>query len=373
MLPAFVGESVATGDRTKDATLPLLAGEWVEVRGEDEILATLDGNGELEGLPFMPEMLAFCGERLRVRARADKTCDTITGEIVARRMRGTVHLEGVRCDGAAHGGCQADCLVYWKEAWLRRAGPAPLAPLWRLVASGAAAVASPPNPGCSRDRVEAACIRGGAGDETAWRCQITQLLEASSPLRWSEPGQYLRDWLSRNVSLAFLLKIGLLRSLYRLVLGRGFRLKVRLYDALARLLGETPWPYHPGRVSGRTPTEKLDLRPGELVCVRSHEEILETLKGMHNRGLSFAPEMVRYCGGTYRVRARVEKILDEKTGVMVPMKNDCIILEDVVCQSECSGRRLFCPRAIYPYWREIWLRRADSSASRPAIDSATSA
>ena len=34
-------------------------------------------NGELDGLPFMPEMLAFCGQSLRVAKRADKTCDSI--------------------------------------------------------------------------------------------------------------------------------------------------------------------------------------------------------------------------------------------------------------------------------------------------------
>jgi hypothetical protein len=67
--------------------------------------------------------------------------------------------------------------------------------------------------------------------------------------------------------------------------------------------------------------------------------------------------MVRYCGGTYRVRSRVEKILDERTGRMMRMSNDCLILEDVICRSECSAKRLFCPRSIYPFWREIWLRR----------------
>ena len=72
--------------------------------------------------------------------------------------------------------------------------------------------------------------------------------------------------------------------------------------------------------------------------------------------------MVRYCGGTYRVRARVEKILDERSGRMLHMKNDCIVLEDVVCQSECSTGRLFCPREIYPYWREIWLRKLESAS-----------
>ena len=35
-------------------------------------------------------------------------------------MRDTVFLENLRCDGASHGGCQAECRIYWKEAWLRR-------------------------------------------------------------------------------------------------------------------------------------------------------------------------------------------------------------------------------------------------------------
>ena len=30
-----------------------------------------------------------------------------------------VHLGGTRCDGSAHGGCQAGCLLFWKEEWLR--------------------------------------------------------------------------------------------------------------------------------------------------------------------------------------------------------------------------------------------------------------
>ena len=32
------------------------AGDWVEVRSKEEILATLDEHGRLEGLPFMPQM-----------------------------------------------------------------------------------------------------------------------------------------------------------------------------------------------------------------------------------------------------------------------------------------------------------------------------
>ena len=107
-----------THDTTTPAA-PLRPGEMIVVRSEAEIRATLDADGRLDGLPFMPEMLAYCGQRLRVFKRADKTCDTV-GSTGMRRLHDTVHLEMVRCDGSAHGGCQAECLVYWKEAWLAR-------------------------------------------------------------------------------------------------------------------------------------------------------------------------------------------------------------------------------------------------------------
>ena len=103
-----------------DQVLNLRVGEIVEVRSEAEILATLDARAELESLPFMPEMLQFCGRRFRVDKLALKLCDTI-GSTGMYRMHNAVHLEGLRCDGQAHGGCQAGCLIYWKEAWLKRA------------------------------------------------------------------------------------------------------------------------------------------------------------------------------------------------------------------------------------------------------------
>ena len=67
--------------------------------------------------------------------------------------------------------------------------------------------------------------------------------------------------------------------------------------------------------------------------------------------------MVPYCGRTYRVEDRVERIIDEQTGKMLRFSNDCIRLEGVVCQGHWSRSRLFCPRAITSYWRELWLER----------------
>src|SRR5689334_14159041 len=106
-------------------SLQLRAGELVEVRSKEEILKTLDAEAQLEGLPFMPEMFAYCGKRFQVYKRAHKTCDPPNG-MKGRRMDRAVHLLDIRCDGAAHGGCQAGCLIFWKEAWLKRVSPEPV-------------------------------------------------------------------------------------------------------------------------------------------------------------------------------------------------------------------------------------------------------
>jgi hypothetical protein len=117
-----------------------------------------------------------------------------------------------------------------------------------------------------------------------------------------------------------------------------------------------------GRIRGKavksTPGEKLDLRPGELVQVRTLAEIELTLNaGQRNRGLWFDIEMLPHIGRTYRVHSRVERILEEKTGRMLTLKGDCIVLEDVVCSGCLSKDRLFCPRGLYLFWREVWLKR----------------
>ena len=54
----------------------------------------------------------------------------------------------------------------------------------------------------------------------------------------------------------------------------------------------------------------------------------------------------------------MSRIINEKAGKMQVLRNECITLEDVVCKGCYAKYRKFCPRSIYPYWREIWLERA---------------
>ena len=143
-------------------------GEWVEVRPLAEILATLDGQGRLDGMPFMPEMAAQCGTRFPIFRSAHKTCDPTGGATHLRRIKDAVH-GATRCNGAAHGGCEARCLLFWKTAWLRPVdGPGPLKP------------PATPNPDLAVlfDNVSAAAADG----EARYRCQATEIGRASTPL-----------------------------------------------------------------------------------------------------------------------------------------------------------------------------------------------
>jgi hypothetical protein len=322
----------------------LRIGDLVEVKGVDEVLATLDEHGSLRALPFMPEMLQFSGRRFRVSRLAIKLCDTkdSTG---MHRMRDTVHLEGLRCDGSAHGGCQAGCLLYWNQAWLRRVEPDEPAGQ----ATPASGEPARPVPALLADATRAGVAEDG---EVAYSCQATEVTKAAPErMPWWDARQYARDVTSGNAAV-----VPMLRSLLVLLFNKFQAANRRFLPGLLLIKGAKRWPFIEGRLT-RTPKDVLDLRPGELVEVKSREEIFRTLDTRdRNRGLAFDTEMLRYCGQRARVLRRVEHILDERTGKMLHLKGDCIVLEGVVCTAEYNQ---YCPRSIYPYWREIWLRRVE--------------
>ena len=69
--------------------------------------------------------------------------------------------------------------------------------------------------------------------------------------------------------------------------------------------------------------------------------------------------MLPFCGHTFRVKDRVNRIIDDRTGRMMNISKDCIILDGAVCSGERSTGRWFCPRQIHAYWREAWLERVE--------------
>src|SRR5882757_270353 len=171
---------------------PLRPGDVVEVLSAAEILATLDSDAAVDRMPFMPEMARHAGRRYTVTRRVDKICDTIaaTG---SRRMDATVYLEDLRCDGSGHGGCQAGCKLYWKEAWLRR------------VDDHSGAIDESTEGALRLEHLAQAGTRtvrevGGERSEV-WRCQATEALNASAPLKTSNLPQYWRELTNGNFRL----------------------------------------------------------------------------------------------------------------------------------------------------------------------------
>jgi hypothetical protein len=320
-------------------TRELRRGDLAEVAPAGDILATLDENGSLDGVPFMPEMLAYLGRRLTVEARMERACDTIYGS-GTRRMPNTVLLDDLRCTGSGHGGCQAGCRLYWKEAWLRRVSPQ--------------TPPAPPSPDEARRELErlaeanARVPRTNDGrDVEVFRCQATEFYEATEPVSWRDVGSLLREFTSGNVGARRLVRVG----------ARAF---VTELERKFGRLSNFPFTHRAGEIG---PNEALGLKPGDLVQVRSPKEIAETLdESGKNRGLWFDKEMVPFCGETHRVERKVERFIDERSGEMVELRSDCFILDGVVCSGDRSDRRWFCPRAIYPWWREAWLRRVEEES-----------
>ena len=321
----------------------LKVGDLVEVRSAEEILATLDEHGELENLPFMPEMLAFCGQRMTVHKVAHKLCDSLTLSGMHAMPR-AVHLTGARCDGSAHGGCQTACTLFWKEEWLRRVEPGepPAAPHASNGADGRRllpilevnARREPDEDGAPR-----------------YACQATEILRAAPDVVWlRDVTQYVKDVSTGNATTPFVA-----RSVLVGLFNRFQGLSRKHLPRALQIRGGQRWGFLEGRSGNPTPTAVLDLQPGERVRIRSKEEIVATLnQDLLNRGMGFDVEMARFCGRTAVVKARVTQCLDERTGRMLTMKSPCIVLEGIVCEGAFNAA---CPREFIPFWREIWLER----------------
>jgi hypothetical protein len=347
------------GGASISSRLDLKVDDWVVVRPSEEILFTLDANARFEELPFTPQMLQYCGKKFRVRKRAHKLCDTAFGT-GGRRLTDAVFLDDIRCNGEAYGGCELRCTIVWKEAWLRRAdaneSESPSAPLDRL-----------------ETLVLAGTRRTSPGEKSSdplYVCQATQLPAATKPLPWWKPDQYVEDYRSGNVALSDIVaRLAFLLYAELVATGVGLGSPLRwIYNKIQSVRGGDPYPVRPGHlpIGGPTPSVNLDLKEGELVRVKSGDEILATVDELLvNRGMAFHPEMMPYCGKTFRISQRLHRLIDEKTGRLRELKNSCIVLEGADCLGTCT-RPLSCPRACPPYWREIWLERvnADPAASQ---------
>lgn len=274
----------------------------------------------LDALPFMPEMKKFCGQQFTVSKRLERTCEETEGGM--RRIRNVVFLEGLRCDGSEHGGCQKGCMIFWKDAWLTN-DKEPEA-----------------KPGSDQENAPNYIFTYTFPDGQ-FVCQSTELIRASSRLSRFDLWSYIRDCRARTYSPARLFRI----------LCYAFFLRFR------KLLTGKSYRFLTGSQT-KTPWQKLDLQANELVMVKRKEEIAATLdRNGKNHGLAFTVEMLPFCGGTYQVLRRLDRMIDEPTRRLINLEGT-IILESVTCDG-CHILRGGCPRDNYHFWREIWLRRID--------------
>jgi hypothetical protein len=300
---------------------PLRAGDWVRVRSLPEILATLDSDGRLDSLPFMPEMIRFCGKKFAVAKRAEKTCVAGT----QRRMSNAVHLADVRCDGSAHDGCQSACLLFWREDWLKRVSDPINSGANLSLSNGAATDSSVEHRLKTRTVLQDGSV--------TYICQATELQKASKgELKLWNLDQYYREICAGNVGW------------------------VEVRHLLRWLLAWFEWRFfrHTPKKQATPAAEKQNISTGDLVEIRPKKEIWRTFTrdGKH-RGLAFSAEMLTFTGKRYRVLDKVDRVIDEKTGRMKLLKNNCLILDSVICRGHCT----LCPRAEYLFWREEWLMR----------------
>lgn len=303
----------------------LLPGDAVRIRPLPEILATLDAKGELDGMPFQPEMMKFCGGEAQVFRCLDKIYDYGRTKHMLR-LDGCVLLSNLRCDGSAHDGCGATCYLIWKTEWLQHA-TAPRAPAAPAVAFDVARVSE----------VVAANTRRGA----VLSCQFTQLHACSTEYGPWSLGRDLIPWLSGNYSA----KAWLVAVL------------TRVFNGVQKRRGGIGFPPMPPMGEHLT-RDATALAVGERVAVLPLEEIARTLNSQgKNKGLWFDVEMVKHCGREYRVSARVQKIIDDATGEMRTMKTPCIVLDTV----DSTGEGLHFNAQHDPiFWRESWLRRTEA-------------
>jgi hypothetical protein len=276
----------------------------------------------------MPEMAAFCGHCVPVHRRLEKVWEYAHGTGM-RRVRNAVLLRALRCDGQSHGGCQAACQLIWKEAWLKRP--------WM---GGSGTLGAPRH----LDLDAHTQVTGEGG--LRYICQMTEIQRASSQLHSRDLGHYWRD-----------LRVGNIRLLPLLA-----AISVRLFNGIQGRLGGPIWPVVEPMNRDSSPHLDLGLQPGQMVRIKSKRAIAMTLnRKSRNRGLGFGEDMIFYCGGSYRVAARIDRIVHERTGELLLLKTPSILLEGVTA----IGGPILNPQNEFYFWREIWLDPQPTAAEVP--------
>ena len=148
----------------------------------------------LTGCYGCPRCFSFVGNAFKSTRERIKAADYTTPYPFSSRWIDNAVLLNTRCDGSAHAGCQAGCMIFWKEAWLQPVaggGGSPRQPLLQLTRRTDAAQAAG---GCEEPVIwHRTQVTDPVDSATKFVCQTTELPKASRPLAWSDSPQYVED------------------------------------------------------------------------------------------------------------------------------------------------------------------------------------
>ncbi|ABA88777.1 hypothetical protein Pcar_1532 [Syntrophotalea carbinolica DSM 2380] len=127
---------------------------------------------------------------------------------------------------------------------------------------------------------------------------------------------------------------------------------------LMNYLGKHRSPSLTKKASKQLPS--LDLKAGDIVRVRSKEQIRQTLdENGRLGGCAFLDEMWQYCGGEYAVVKKMEHFFDEAS-VKMRKSRDLVLLDGIHCSGQ--GIPIFkhaCDRYCLLFWKEAWLEKVE--------------
>src|SRR5439155_6536761 len=139
-----------------------------------------------------------------------------------------------------HGGCQAGCLLFWKQAWLKPVDEPMSAALGHTREED----------GCTEADIWRATTYRDEVGEVRYSCQATQLLKYSKPLKWWDARQYIEAYASGNRTLSDVLR-GLCFLFYyytTLAFSEFWGRPARwLYNRVQSLIDGTPFPRMRGK------------------------------------------------------------------------------------------------------------------------------
>jgi len=189
-------------------------------------------------------------------------------------------------------------------------------------------------------------------------CQLQSLADASIELSFSEK-------ISRSIRLhwSYLLKRLTRERVTKSIQRRWSSLRARVGLAAGKK-PTTGLPCAADRIGDSTPDSKsslhiLNLQPGELVRVKSFEEIKNTLDSEGKfQGLYYTTAMDKYCGKTLAVFKRVDLAFDERRWKLSKIKN-VVLLTGAYCDGNVGADKEWdgCDRSCFIWWKEGWLER----------------